>query len=391
MHKFISILLTFIFLFFISENCSKNNSKPSQESAVAGGIFNIIKIFNPTPIFSNLSNNVILNSYSNLEATAKTLKAATDGYTQNCSSNTSLQNLQTLWRANVISLKETEITQFGPAVQGGYYEIMDPWVNSYLSNPPDTTSINAYITGAGVISLSTISALNKLQRGMPAIEYLLFDDGAGNSSLSSICTSLSGRRLQFLVQLATDYYNNANAMKAAWISSSGNFVNELPTAGMGSSFFDSKKSAMDTLINQMILVLNTIVDKKLGYPAGLNVSSNGIIRSNNVESRYSDASVDNLLANLRSIRNYYTGNGGAGISDYVKDINPILDRKILTQIEDAISKTQAISNLRTSLATSNLTSAKSAFDSIRTLRTTLTTELTSISGTGAVGSTGDGD
>jgi hypothetical protein len=75
----------------------------------------------------------------------------------------------------------------------------------------------------------------------------------------------------------------------------------------------------------------------------------------------------------------------------VKDINPILDRKILTQIEDAISKTQAISNLRTSLATSNLTSAKSAFDSIRTLRTTLTTELTSISGTGAVGSTGDGD
>ncbi len=392
MSKYILIALTASLLFLISGNCSKNNNaKASQESAVAGGLLNVIQIFNPTPIFSNISNNLIVGSYTNLETNAKSLKTATDGYSQSCSGSTSVQNLQTLWKANAISLKESEITQFGPSVQGGYYELMDPWVNSYLSNPADTTSINTYISGASTISLTTITALNKLQRGLPAIEYLLFDDGTGNTSLSAICTNLTGRRLQFLTQLVTDYYNNANALKAAWINTSGNFANELPNAGMGSSFFESKKSAMDTLINQMIALLNSIVDKKLGYPAGLNVSSNGVIRSANVESRYADNSVENLLANLRSIRNYYTGNGGAGISDYVKNANPILDRKILAQIEDSVSKTQAISNLRTSLSSSNLTATRDAFNSIRTLRTTLTTELTSLSGTGAVGSTGDGD
>ena len=109
MTKFILILFICLFLFFISGNCSKNNSKLSQESAVAGGLLNIITIFNPTPIFSNLSNTVILNFYSNLEANAKTLKAATDGYSQNCSGTTSVQNLQTLWKANIASLKEYAI------------------------------------------------------------------------------------------------------------------------------------------------------------------------------------------------------------------------------------------------------------------------------------------
>lgn len=392
MFKFIILLLFSFSIFLVSGNCSKNShSKNSQEAAITGGLFNIIKIFNPTPIFSNISNNVIVSSYSNLEANAKSLKAATDAYSQNCSTTTSLQNLQTLWKQNMIALKESEISQFGPAVQGGYYEAMDPWVNSYLSNPTDTASINSYISGSGTISLSTISALNKLQRGLPAIEYLLFDDGTGNSSLASICTNLSGRRLQFFSQLVADYYNNANSLKSAWVNTSGNFANELPTAGMGSSFFDSKKTAMDTLINQMIALLNTIIDKKLGYPAGLNVSSNGIIRSTNIESRYSDSSIENILANLRSIRNYYTGSGGEGISSYVKNVNPILDRKIQAQMEDAITKTQAITSLKSSLTSSNLTTTKDAFNSIRTLRTTLTTELTSLSGTGAVSSTGDGD
>lgn len=387
---FIFILLSILFL--IANNCSRNNNtNASKESAFAGGLFNVIQIYNPTPIFSNISNNVIVSSYTNLEINARNLKAATDSYSQNCSGSTSVQNLQSLWRANSNSLKESEITQFGPSVQGGYYESMDPWVNSYLSNPPDTTSINSYIAGVSTISLATITTLSKLQRGLPAIEYLLFDDGTGNSSLTSICTNLTGRRLQFLTQLVTDYYNNANALKAAWINTSGNFANELPNAGMGSSFFESKKTAMDTLINQMVGILNSIIDKKLGYPAGLNVSSSGVIRSSNIESRYADNSVDNLVSNLKSIRSYYTGSGGAGISDYVKNLNPILDRKIIAQIEDAIQKTQSISNLRTSLSSSNLTTIRDAFNSIRTLRTTLTTELSSLSGTGTVTTTGDGD
>lgn len=390
--KVVLLFLTLFLILFFYQNCSNNKgNQASQDSAILGRLFTIYQTYNPTPIFSNISNSIIMTSYSNLEANAKSLKAATDSYAQSCSGSTSVLNLQNLWKTNMASLKDAEINQFGPSVQGGYYEIMDPWVNSYLSNPADTTSINSYIAGSNTISLTTITALNKLQRGMPAIEYLLFDDGSGNTSLTSICNNLTGRRLQYLTQLVTDYYNNTNSLKNAWIANNGNFVNELPTAEMGSSFFDSKKNAMDTLINQMINLLNAIVDKKLGYPAGLNVSSGGTIRSTFVESRYSDTSVDNLVANLKSIRNYYTGNGGLGISDYVKNLNPILDRKILTQIDDAITKTQTISNLRTSLASSNLTNITQAFNAIRTLRTTLSTELISLSGTSATTTTGDGD
>jgi hypothetical protein len=97
------------------------------------------------------------------------------------------------------------------------------------------------------------------------------------------------------------------------------------------------------------------------------------------------------VANLTSIQSFYNGNGGAGISNYVKASNPILDRKILAQMEDAIAKTKLISNLRTSLLGSDLTKIRDAYEAVRALRITLTTDLSALSGTGTSTTTGDGD
>jgi predicted lipoprotein len=372
-------------------SCSRRDTQSTSEALINGTLYASLRSFDSTTIFTNLGKNVILSGYTDLAANASSFKTAVDGYTQSCGSTSALQNLQSLWRTNIYSLKLIEIVQFGPAVQGGYYEIIDPWGNSYLSNPPDTASINSFVSGSTTINTANISALNKLQRGIPAIEYLLFDDGTGSSSLNSICTNLTGRRLSFLTYLVADYYTNAQAMKNAWSETGGNFLNELATAGVGSSFFETKKLALDMLITQMVTVLNNIVDKKLGYPAGLNIASNGTIRAASIESRYADSSTDCLVANLISIQSFYNGNGGAGISNYVKASNPILDRKILAQMEDAIAKTKLISNLRTSLLGSDLTKIRDAYEAVRTLRITLTTDLSALSGTGTSTTTGDGD
>ena len=389
MNRAETYLLGFSLIFFALGSCARRDTNSTADSLANGTLYASLRSYDTSAIFSNLGTNVILAGYTDLVKNATSLKSATDSL-QTCNTS-SLQNLQVLWKTNFYSLKLIEIVQFGPAVQGGYYEIMDPWPTSFLSNPADTNSINTFITGSTTIDTANISALNKLQRGLPAIEYLLFDDGNGNSSLSSICQTLTGRRLTLLGFLVTDFYENTLTLKNAWSDTGGNFLTELTNAGQGSSFFETKKQALDTLITQMVNVLNNIVDKKLGYPAGLNIASSGTIRASFIESRYANASVDGLVANLISLQTFYTGNGRAGVADYVRASNPILDRKISFQIEDAISKTKQIANLQSSLLASDLTKIREAYDAVRNLRVTLTTDLSSLSGTGTSTVTGDGD
>ncbi|WP_167883556.1 imelysin family protein [Leptospira ognonensis] len=390
-NSFNILLIGLSFVFLTIGNCTRNRTEITLESLLNGSLYTTSRTYDTTAIFSNLGNNVILAGYTSLSNEATTFKTAADSYSQNCANTTALQNLQDLWKVNFTKLKSIEIVQFGPAVQGGYYETIDPWPTSYLSNPADTSAINEFIVGSTTINTSNIASLNKLAKGLPAIEYLLFDDGTGNSSLISICNNLTGRRLSFLVSLISDYATNAGSLKNAWSETGGNFLKELTSAGLGSSFFETKKLALDSLITQMVTVLNNLVDKKLGYPSGLNIASGGTIRASAIESRYADASMDGLVANLVSLQVFYTGNGGAGISDYVRATNPILDRKIIFQIEEAISKSKQVSNLRISLTSNDLSKIRDAYEAIRALRITLTTDLSALSGTGTSTVTGDGD
>jgi predicted lipoprotein len=394
-HYLLLKICTLLSALLVLQYCSRSNkNEESRIASINGIILNRLKTFNPIPLLSNLSNNVILKSYSDLEQAATDFNTLAQNYNGDCSNNaSSLLNLQSAWKKNMSILKQIEIIQFGPAQFGGFYESIDPWVISYLDNTtPDTTGINSFISGSTTINSANVSTLNKLQKGLPAIEYLLFSDINANTSVSVICSGLTSRRLDFTKQLISLYLISAQNLHSQWKPSGSNYVNELPTAGSGSIYFSSQQTALTTLLLQLSNHIEFIRDNKLGYPAGLTVRSNGVKRSNIIESRFASRSIDNLVDNLVGVNNLYTGINGPGISEYIKSANPSLDKRIRQQISICISDLQKISNLQTAI-NSNASEVQVSYNSLTILKTMLTSEVSATfgsSGSGS-GSSGDGD
>jgi len=345
-------------------------------------------------ILSNVSKNVILKSYSDLEQAANEFNTNAQSYNGDCSNNArSLSNLQSGWKKNASIVKQIEIIQFGPAQFGGFYESIDPWVLNFTDNiTPDINGINSFIASSTAINSANVSTLNKLQKGLPAIEFLLFSDANANTSVSVVCSALTARRLDTMKQLVSLYYISVKELHSQWKESGSNYVNELPTAGLGSIYFSSQQFALTTLLLQLSNHIEFIRDNKLGYPAGLTLRSNGIKRANVIESRFANRSIDNLVDNLIGVNNLYTGINGPGISDYVKSVNPGLDLRIRQQILFCITNLQKITNLETAI-NSNASEVQTAYNSLTTLKTMLTSEISATFGsTGSgSGSSGDGD
>ncbi len=363
-------------------------------ASINGILHNRLKEFNPLPLLSNVSKNVILKSYSDLEQAANEFNTNAQTYSGDCSNNArSLLNLQSGWKKNASIVKQIEIIQFGPAQFGGFYESIDPWVLNFTDNiTPDINGINSFIAGSTAINSANVSTLNKLQKGLPTIEFLLFSDANANTSVSVVCSALTARRLDTMKQLVSLYYISVKELHSQWKESGSNYVNELPTAGLGSIYFSSQQFALTTLLLQLSNHIEFIRDNKLGYPAGLTLRSNGIKRANVIESRFANRSIDNLVDNLVGVNNLYTGINGPGISDYVKSVNPGLDLRIRQQILFCIANLQKITNLETAI-NSNASEVQTAYNSLTTLKTMLTSEISATFGsTGSgSGSSGDGD
>ncbi|MBK7056488.1 MAG: imelysin family protein [Leptospiraceae bacterium] len=375
--------------------CSRaNQNGESRMASINGILHNRLKEFNPLPLLSNVSKNVILKSYSDLEQAANEFNTNAQTYSGDCSNNArSLLNLQSGWKKNASIVKQIEIIQFGPAQFGGFYESIDPWVLNFTDNiTPDINGINSFIAGSTAINSANVSTLNKLQKGLPTIEFLLFSDANANTSVSVVCSALTARRLDTMKQLVSLYYISVKELHSQWKESGSNYVNELPTAGLGSIYFSSQQFALTTLLLQFSNHIEFIRDNKLGYPAGLTLRSNGIKRANVIESRFANRSIDNLVDNLVGVNNLYTGINGPGISDYVKSVNPGLDLRIRQQILFCIANLQKITNLETAI-NSNASEVQTAYNSLTTLKTMLTSEISATFGsTGSgSGSSGDGD
>ncbi|MBK6608078.1 MAG: imelysin family protein [Leptospiraceae bacterium] len=375
--------------------CSRaNQNGESRMASINGILHNRLKEFNPLPLLSNVSKNVILKSYSDLEQAASEFNTNAQTYNGDCSNNArSLLNLQSGWKKNASIVKQIEIIQFGPAQFGGFYESIDPWVLNFTDNiTPDINGINSFIAGSTAINSANVSTLNKLQKGLPTIEFLLFSDANANTSVSVVCSALTARRLDTMKQLVSLYYISVKELHSQWKESGSNYVNELPTAGLGSIYFSSQQFALTTLLLQLSNHIEFIRDNKLGYPAGLTLRSNGIKRANVIESRFANRSIDNLVDNLVGVNNLYTGINGPGISDYVKSVNPGLDLRIRQQILFCIANLQKITNLETAI-NSNASEVQTAYNSLTTLKTMLTSEISATFGsTGSgSGSSGDGD
>ncbi|MBK8395484.1 MAG: imelysin family protein [Leptospiraceae bacterium] len=383
---FISILLiTFAFSY-----CSKNAGDDSTTSRIMGLIHNQLNAFNFGLLLKNTSENFIYQNYISLETNVNSLKNLTDALPDSCGGDTArLVAIQNAWKSSFAILKNVEIIQIGPS---GSYSTIDSWPINYIVNPPDTAQINATIAGADTINETYLSNKSDNENGFPTIEYLIFDNGSGSTNITNICNALTGRRKVYLQEAVNLLRTRVTRLTLNWNPTfSGNFTTILQTAGPTNEFYKSEKEAVDTLIKQMVSMVEKIKDDKIGYPAGFSVESAGVVTPTNVETRFSNTSITAIGNNLSGISAFYTGNGGVGFSDYVRYYNISLDERVRAKIKETQSKATEILDLKGDLIAGTNTKVRELHTLLNELKILFTVELAGNLGSSFTPGLGDGD
>lgn len=383
---FICILLTT----FTFSYCSKNAGSDSTTSRIMGAIHNQLNAFNFGLLLKNTSENFIYQNYISLETNVNSLKSLTDALPESCGGDTTkLVAIQNAWKSSFAILKNVEIIQIGPS---GSYSTIDSWPINYIVNPPDTAQINATIAGADTINETYLSTKSDNENGFPTIEYLIFDDGAGSTNTTNICNALNGRRKLYLQEAVNLLRTRVTRLSLNWNPTfSGNFTTVLQTAGPTNEFYKSEKEAVDTLIKQMVAMVEKIKDDKIGYPAGFSVESAGVVKPTNVETRFSNTSITAIGNNLSGISAFYTGNGGVGFSDYVRYYNVSLDERVRAKIKETQSKATEILDLKGDLLAGTNTKVRELHTLLNELKILFTVELAGNLGSSFTPGLGDGD
>lgn len=345
--------------------------------------------------FLNYSaNQVAVPQFNRLVTATQDLKTSAAAYntTQNA---TTLGDLQTKWLAARRVFKQCEVFYINRSyLPSNYFHRLDGYILGETSRPVASDLDTA---AASSPSQSTVDSYPLTRKGFAALEYFIFNDGAGSNTIANINaanTGSAGRRA-YIVSLANVIQLDAFRLSNSWSNTSGNFAGEMAT---GTGSFGGIKDAVDSFINGMVQLEYVNQDVRIGVPAGLTLAGTTQYPAK-LESIYSDSAYKDLLSSLEGLELVYYGNAGESdarsLSYLVQFQNKALDARIKTKISTLKSLIQgrinASATLKTDL-TGNLSFVNTEiYTRFKDLRVTFATEVIGILGANALPSNADGD
>ncbi|MDN5211518.1 imelysin family protein [Fulvivirgaceae bacterium BMA12] len=367
--KFNVYLLT-ILLLILFGSCSED-----------GGDGNGNDDFDRVALLNNIGKNIILPNYQSFYQETSNLKDAAMDFAANPSAQL-LTGLQTNWKAATLAWKNAEVIDLGPIDQLALKTSIDNW-------PTNTIAIGEALTTTKTIDNAYITSLGSSSKGLPAIEYLIFDPEGGNQTvLDAMATSTN--RLDYLVALCENLHSLAKQLFEAWDPASDNYLNTFMQA-------DGKDigSSINMLANNVIFLAEIVKNEKIGVPLGK--KSLGELLPKNAEAWRSQSSLSFILENLKALKSIYKGADGEGFDDYLNHINArylqdeSLSQVIDTQFDSAIEATEAISLPLTDALTQEKDKVELAFEKAQQLVILLKTDMMSSLGLLVTFSDNDGD
>jgi len=178
--------------------------------------------------------------------------------------------------------------------------------------------------GDETIDNAFVADQNYLRRakGLPAVEYLLYDAGAGESTPSRVVsqyTSADGadRRCSYLEAVNSDLDQTIQAYREAWSPSGGNFVETFQSETDGSQMWPTVQSSIDAMVSHMVFVSRMLMKKeRIGGPLGEHPMDGSVPQG--VEAPYSQTSKQSLLRTLSGIELIYDHDQGTTLRDFTE-------------------------------------------------------------------------
>ena len=229
-------------------------------------------------------------------------------------------SVQAAWRAARQPWKETEVFKFGPVVEEPLR--FGPKIDFWPARPD---SVESVLADSGAVDPDALGAAAK---GLPAVEYLLFAEGALEGFLET------PRRYEYLQVLIDDLIAQTQALVDAWDPEGGNYESELVDAGQGSSTYDTLSMALSEVVNRMGFTVENIRADKIG--AG--IAPDGTPQPERLESLFSGQSIGDIRDNLQGIETLFFGDPRArvlALDDYLQHRGFRLAGRMRTELENS--------------------------------------------------------
>jgi predicted lipoprotein len=325
-------------------------------------------------VLQDLAEIVVKPSYRLLAETATTLKDSIVALVDEPTA-LGLATTQAAWRDTQAAWSAARVFGFGPA--------KDVEANIRWNKGCEPEAVEETIASGPPFEPSSFGTTRK---GLPALEYLLFDSQAGDEVVL-MSLAEDDKRRAFLRALGDDLASEVNRLVAAFAK----HAEELATAGAGSEVYKSPKDAMDALFNQLLYASDLAI-QTIAAPLG---SNTGVLAPELEESRRSDNTLQDTLALLAGAIAVYYGDyadvQGLGMGDLVKDRSPTLDSEFQAALTAAEKSVKNIPGpLRTALESEAELLAK-AVEALRSVKQLLASDLATALGVTISFSDMDGD
>ena len=260
-------------------------------------------------LLETFGSDVILAGYGAFEARAQGLSGAARSFCD-APDDARLAAVREAWSAARGAWKRMDPFAFGPYsdVEYGRFGFqIDFW-------PARPDVIGELLGGTQALTAEALPALGAAVRGLPALEVVLFADGAETlGKFESV-----PRRCEYVRAAAADLVILAGQMTGAWDPAQGGFLLQLTYPGENGSMYMGPQEALAEVVNRVGFTLENLRAEKLGAPLGLKT---GQLDPNGVESRFSGRSLADIRDALDGIEVILEGasdGAGLGLQDYLR-------------------------------------------------------------------------
>ena len=354
---FSSLLIWFFVLSMLTVISCKDDDNP------AGGGDPCSSSFDQAAMFVNVADNIILPAYVDFQNKVNDLSAKTTAFTA-APAESSLMDLQASFSAAYLSWQAVAQYEFGPAEE------------VFLRNSVNNFPLNLQELEANINSGNyDFNTPDRFDKGLPALDYLLFGIGASPSEILENYTTntLASQHLQYLTDVMADIQTRINHTVEGWNNGYRNtFVANTGTAA---------GTALSLIVNNLNENYELIKREKLGVPSG--VVTLGFTNPENVEAFYSGQSLGLIVAALEATQQLYLGGNGLGLDDYLDNVNAQKDNQSLNSLIkglliSSISKVNVLSGRLSDLVDSDNATVVDAYNEVTRQLVNIKTDLPSV-------------
>ena len=255
--------------------------------------------FNAKAMVDNVADNVITQTYRNLNTEAAKLVTAVQALAAARTEDT-INAAQAQWKATRVPWESSEAFLFGPVDALG----IDPAIDSWPLNTPD---LQEFLDKNPNATKQQIEQASDDLRGFHAMEYLLFGDGVQTNDKPA--SALTAAEANYLVALAQAFKDRTQELESSWTSdfnNKGPYATTLKSPGAGKTY-TGYSAVVEELLGGLDTIADEVANAKMAEPMGESLAK---ADTSKVESQYSWNSLTDFHNNIQSILNAYTGKMG---------------------------------------------------------------------------------